>query len=374
MRVHINLIVMLAACGQPAGKPVLASAPVGPTMAPVDAAVDGAAITDDEKLAAIQKAMNDLAPASQACWATVAAVRFDIEGALDAQIDIGPPNHVSFVRDTTRTPKLAACMAQLLEAYPWAPPLHGQAIQLPFKFSAPEGQSVIDRRLVPFAGQGNVSVAVVVDENNAGNPAASIFEVAIAAGGTTGMRTATRAEVWMTLAGDAEISAPALPHAKLTLAYVPAGSPREVKAIGQSGVAHFIVVVTPGGPEGAARAGALPTPELSSIRGMLAKPQLLDKPVHAKGHEIYLETGPMSVSLATLASGTVIPEHVHAKETELFVMLAGSGAMRVNGVTIPITETSVVQIPANAKHAFTATSDVRALQLYTPPGPEQRWK
>jgi quercetin dioxygenase-like cupin family protein len=361
-------LLMIAACGQPAARAVVAVAP----PVPVDAVVDGPPVSDDEKLAAIQKAMNDLSPASQQCWAAVAAVRFDIEGELAAQIEIGPPNHVTYVRDTTKSPKLAACMSQLLEAYPWAPPLHGQAIQLPFKFSAPDGQSVIDRRLVPFAGQGKVSVAVALDENNSGNPAASIFEVAIAAGGTTGMRTATRAEVWMAIDGDAEISAPALKATKLSLAYVPAGGAREIKAIGKD--AHLVVVVTPGGPEGAARAGALPTPELTAILSAPVKPQILDKPVHGKGHEIYLETGPMSVALATIPNGTAIPEHVHAKETELLVFLAGSGTMRVNGVMIPITETSVVQVPPNTKHAFTATSDVRALQIYTPPGPEQRWK
>lgn len=357
------VLLAIAACGQPVAKVVIA-----PPVIPIDAS----SVSDDEKLAAIQKAMNDLSPASQQCWAVVAAVRFDIEGELAARIDIGPPNHVTYVRDTTKSPKLAACLSQLLEAYPWAPPLRGQAIQLPFKFSAPDGQSVIDRRLVPFAGQGKVSVAVALDENNSGNPAASIFEVAIAAGGTTGMRTATRAEVWMTIDGDVEISAPALKPTKLSLAYVPAGGARELEAIGKD--AHLIVVVTPGGPEGTARAGALPTPELASIRGAPIKPQLLDSPVHGKGHEIYLETGPMSVALAMIPKGTVITERVHAKETELLVFLAGSGMMVVNGVTIPITETSVVQVPPKTKHAFTATSDVRALQIYTPPGPEQRWK
>jgi quercetin dioxygenase-like cupin family protein len=362
-------LLMIAACGQPAAKAVVAMSP----PVPVDAVtIDAPPVSDDEKLAAIQKAMNDLSPASQECWAAVAAVRFDVEGELAAQIDIGPPNHVTYVRDTTKSPKLAACMSQLLEAYPWAPPLRGSAIQLPFKFSAPDGQSVIDRRLVPFAGQGKVSVAVALDENNSGNPAASIFEVAIAAGGTTGMRTATRAEVWMAIDGDVEISAPALKATKLALAYVPAGGARELEAIGKD--AHLVVVVTPGGPEGTARAGALPTPELTAIRSAPVKPQILATPVHAKGHEIYLETGPMSVSLATIPKGTAIPEHVHAKETELLVFLAGTGTMRINGVTIPITETSVVQVPPNTKHAFTATSDVRALQIYTPPGPEQRWK
>ena len=66
----------------------------------------------------------------------------------------------------------------------------------PVRVPRAQGQSVIDRRFVPFAGQGSVSVAVLLDDNNTGNAQASMFELAIAKGGTTGMRTAPRAEVW----------------------------------------------------------------------------------------------------------------------------------------------------------------------------------
>src|SRR5262249_57385218 len=116
----------------------------------------------------------------------------------------------TLVRDTRRNAKLASCVVALLEHYPWAPPLHGQTIQLPFKFSAPAGQSVVDRRLVSFAGQSKVSVGVLLDETNSGNPNASMFELALQAGGTTGLRTAPRAELWFFL-GEADVSSTALP-------------------------------------------------------------------------------------------------------------------------------------------------------------------
>jgi len=34
----------------------------------------------------------------------------------------------------------------------------------------------------------------------------------------------------------------------------------------------------------------------------------------------------------------------------------------------------VIQIPPNTKHAFAASADFRAIQVYTPAGPEQRFK
>lgn len=373
MRGALALVLGLAACGQapaPVARTPVVAVPAGDAAPP-----DGAPISDDEKLAAIQKAMNELAPASQQCWAAVAAIRFDIEGQLTAQIEIGPPARAELVHDTTKSPKLAGCVKQLLEAYAWPPPLRGQTIQVPFAFEAPQGQSVIDRRLVPFAGQGKVSVAVLLDDNNTGNAQASMFELAIAAGGTTGLRTAARAEVWW-LRDPAELSSVALKPQKLaagTWFYVPAGGAREVKAIG--GDVHAVIVVAPGGAEGAARAGALPTPELLHWTSAPVPPRVL-KPVAAKGHEIYLEGKdvPFSAALATIAKGAVIPEHVHAKESELLYMLAGSGQLAVNGVTLPVIETSVVQVPPNTKHAFTATGEVRMLQFYAPGGPEQRFK
>jgi hypothetical protein len=41
---------------------------------------------------------------------------------------------------------------------------------------------------------------------------------------------------------------------------------------------------------------------------------------------------------------------------------------------VAVTPTSVIQIPPNTKHAFAATAAVRAVQVYTPAGPEQRFK
>jgi quercetin dioxygenase-like cupin family protein len=75
-----------------------------------------------------------------------------------------------------------------------------------------------------------------------------------------------------------------------------------------------------------------------------------------------------------LPSGASVPEHVHAKETELLYVLSGSGTMTVGGVKVAVTPTTVVQIPPNTKHAFTATAGVRAVQFYAPAGPEQRFK
>ncbi len=337
----------------------------------------------DEVLAAIQKAINELDEGAQGCWAAAAAERRDVEGELVARIEIEPASaRVAFERDTTKSPPLAACVARLLSSYRWAPPLHGEAIQIPFRFRAPAAQHVIDRRLVPWQGQGKVAVAVLLDEQNTANPAGSMFELAIAAGGATGARIAERAELWYFLHPAAvEGAAGRRAVAAGDMMYVPANAARGVSA---AALAHAVVVAVPGGREGAARAGALPTPELPAGKraaGPVHLPASAAKryPRPAGAVTIFAEPQAikdraLSASVIELPKGAAIPEHVHAGETELLYVLAGAGTMTVRGVPLAISATSVVQIPPNTPHAFTAAEDVRALQLYTPAGPEQRFK
>jgi quercetin dioxygenase-like cupin family protein len=328
--------------------------------------------------------MNDLAPVANACWAKAATERFDLAGKLVAHVDIAPDAtpHVSIDDAQFKTSTLLApCMQTALLAYPWAPPLRGQSFEIPFHFSAPDGQSTIDRRLVAWRGQGDVSVAVLLDEANTGNANASMFELAIKSGGTTGLRWADRAELWYFL-GAAEVSSVALAPIRLAagdVVYAPKGSAREIKAI--AGDVHAVIVVVPGGREGAARAGALPTPEVTSWRAAPMAPIVL-RAIAAQTFgpaTIYLDASvlkatPLAASVLQLPDNAVVAEHVHAHETEMLYVLAGAGTMTVAGTGVPVTETSAVQIPPNVPHSFVAHAAVRALQIYTPPGPEQRFK
>ncbi len=396
-------VLALAACGHPAPAPVVATPP--PALVPGDASVATAPVdapppSQDELLAAIQKAMTDLDGAARQCWAAVAVERFDIEGNLEARITVDTGHAtIELVTDTTRSPKLAACMTSVLAAYPWAPPLRGQTIQLPFKFRAPDGQSVVDRALVPFHGQGKIAVAVLLDENNTGNAAASMFEVALEANATTGMRSTTRPELWFPISGAGTWRSPGgqgdLP------AYVPAIGAREIVA-GPTGL-HALVVVTPGGAEGAARAGALPTPELVA-GGKFARPLTLHGATWCPGQPtvstcdgvpccggappsvppgypseiIYAEpavvhAAAVSATAVRLAAGGQLAAHRHAKETELLAFREGGGTLTIDGNAFPVTATSVAQIPPGMTHSFVAAKATTVLQFFTPAGPEQAY-
>lgn len=378
----VAALALLAACPSPAPDPVRPQPGSGSASVPAD----GAPASQEESLAAIQKAMNELDEAAQGCWAASAVERFDIEGELTARIDIGGGGSgatiVGLVQDTVRNPRLSSCVIAVLTNYPWAPPLRGQTIQLPFKFRAPDGQNVIDRALVPWNGQAKVAMAVLLDEHNSGNAAASMIEVAIAMGGTTTERSPDRDELWYFL-GPAKVGPMGTGKSGTVAAgdmmYMRKGGAREIQAPRLD--VHAVLVMVPGGPEGSARAGALPTPPVGAVRKGLVGPMVLAA-AKAKTYgpaTIYLEPTnvddpPLSASVLSLKAGASVPEHVHAKESEMLYILEGSGRMTIKGVAQAVTPTSVIQIPPNTKHAFTATTAVRAFQIYTPAGPEQRFK
>ena len=386
MRGLVAIGLVAAACGAPVKQPATPADPKprdatrGGVNAPAPPAERGreGPPSINEQLAAIQKAMNDLSSPAQQCWAAAATERFDIAGELAFQIDIAATGaHAAIVRDTAHNAKLAACVTQLLAAYPWAPPLAGQSIQLPFKVRAPDGQSTIDRTLVTWNGQAHVSVAVLLDEASSGNPAASMVELAIAGGNATGLRGADRAELWYFLAAG-EVRWPGGKRAVGAgdMMFVPAGAARDVAAT--AGDLHAMIVFVPGGREGAARGGALPTREVEGPqRGPQIRPASQAKtygPATIFADASILHDPILAASILRLPAGGQVPEHVHARETEMLYLLDGGGTMTVNGVALPVTPTSVVQVPPNTRHAFTATSDVRAVQIYTPAGPEQRFK
>lgn len=75
--------------------------------------------------------------------------------------------------------------------------------------------------------------------------------------------------------------------------------------------------------------------------------------------------------------GTVVPEHVHDTSAEMIYILEGRAQMTVDGVTKEVRAGMAILIPAGVKHALkmeTKVEPLRALQVYTPGGPEQRFR
>lgn len=84
-----------------------------------------------------------------------------------------------------------------------------------------------------------------------------------------------------------------------------------------------------------------------------------------------------SMTELIMLPGTVVPEHVHERSAELLYILEGRGMMQLADQLLEVKPGTVVFIPAGVKHSVrldTKVEPLRAIQVYTPGGPEQRFK
>ncbi|HVK72323.1 MAG TPA: cupin domain-containing protein [Kofleriaceae bacterium] len=392
--VALALATLVACSGAP--RPAAPPAPPAPTdeVPPDDqtgleadpAGRDEAPL--DERIAAIELGMNQLAPVANQCWAAAAADDFHLAGEVRLQVAIAAATGkatAAVTADTTGDDVLTRCLTTVAAAFGWGPPLRGQVIELPFRFAAPAMQNVVDRRFVPRKTQAGVEVGVLIDEVNSGNPAASVIEVGLAARARKGPRDVERTEVWYFLAPATveAVGGAARAVGAGDVVVAPAGT-RLTVAAGDAPAAAVVAIV-PGGREGVARGGALPGAAASSaVRARPVQPTVIAAaaarrfPRTGGATTVLVEPplvkGAVSASWFEADAGVAVPPHVHPKETELLYVLGGGGTMIVAGTEVPVTEHSVVQIPAGVEHAFVATGATTALQLYVPAGPEQRFK
>jgi quercetin dioxygenase-like cupin family protein len=385
--------VATVACAAPRPpREPLPTAGAPPSISPaMDASADENAI-EQERLAAIQHAMNELDEGAQLCWAAAAAVDgYQLAGDMALTIDIATPlSRVEVTKDNTKDQRLLACMRELLAEYAWVAPLHGQTIRLPFSFRAPSGQSVIDRQWVPFASESPnspVAVAVLLDAQNTGNAAGSMFEIRIAAGASTQLGLAPRSEAWTFLSSGSVTDGRGRSQQVATgdMMLVAKNGVRKLSA-GATAL-RAVLLVTPGGEETATRAGAVTTAEAPGGRAAaVASRPIVIRAATAKryprpGGSVQLLLDPtdnrrseLAASWLTLDAGASVPSHQHATETEFLYILDGAGTLTVGNSSLPVTSTSVLQLPPGISHSFSASAPLRAIQIYTPAGPEQRFK
>lgn len=84
-----------------------------------------------------------------------------------------------------------------------------------------------------------------------------------------------------------------------------------------------------------------------------------------------------SMSELILLPGAVVPEHTHDTSAELLYVLEGHATMMLDGQEQVVRAGMAIYIPAGVKHSVTMDTKVeplRAIQVYTPGGPEQRFK
>jgi quercetin dioxygenase-like cupin family protein len=381
------------ACGHKAPPPAPPPGPVHPQTTrqqiegddPGDKAAADQAAQDEDRIAVIQKAMNTLAPVANQCWAAAATADFHVAGNVKMMITFDGAGRATAKpdEDTTKNAVLTDCLSRVLVAYSWpAGLMAGQAIELPFAFTAPTGQNTIDRRLVQAVTIKDqpAKVSVLLDAANTGNAAASMIELDLDPGGVVPPAPADRDEVWIFLDPASLTGSAGKPRAVAALdaAYAPKGS--AIGATAPDGAAARVVIVAvPGGDEHLVRDGEHVERSAAASKKTVelhAKAKAKRYPRTGGATTILIEDAPHAASadVIEMDAGAKVPQHVHEHETELLYLLSGSGTLTVDGVDMPVGPTTVVQIPPNVPHSFVAADAVTALQLYAPPGPEQRFK
>ena len=376
---RIAMCLALAACGNAA-----------PTTKHAQVATSSdAGIADpraDERIASIQWAMNQLDKAAQQCWAAAAVSDYTISGHMTAAIDFrGAAPAVTFTKNEPNNKLLTACMAKIVAGVRWPPVMQGEVVELPFAFTAPHGQYVIDRALVPFLPMASGStIGVLIDQQNAGTTAVSVIEERVAAGERGDDGAASADEFWVFLS-DAEISdrepTKTTVHGGDALV-VRKGAERAVFA--NYGAVDAVVFHIPGGVESSLRTGGTLSTPATRAAG-IAVPHVIhvadSKRIARDGGSATILLEPKdknsndpSLTMREFVAGVAEPTQQHERETEVLLVLSGAGTITINGVVQPLGPTSIVQIPVGAPHALTATESIRAVQLFTPAGPEQRYK
>ena len=98
-----------------------------------------------------------------------------------------------------------------------------------------------------------------------------------------------------------------------------------------------------------------------------------DSKIHV---QILFEGGAASMSRITAFPGAWIPEHTHPDADELLLIEAGTGQLTLGDRSLTVSAGQAIRIPKGTRHSFTqsGTEPLRAVQVYAPAGPEQRFK
>ena len=102
-----------------------------------------------------------------------------------------------------------------------------------------------------------------------------------------------------------------------------------------------------------------------------------DGAYHAR---LAFEDGSASLESLLCSKNAPVKEHVHDKEWEILAVLSGDGTLvkKANGKEedVPVASGTFAAIAPGTPHAYkpAGTTPLVAVQLYLPPGPEQRFK
>jgi quercetin dioxygenase-like cupin family protein len=366
-----------------------------PEARPTEPTVEG------KQIQAIAEAVNEYSGAVHSCWARAAIDDYKLEGAmvLGLEMDGAGQATASLVSDETGDSVLSECMVELWSSYQWPANLFaaGDQVQLPpFEFVAPDAQySVSVNHVAPRKlAEGKLEAQVVLSAANSGNDHAGMSYLRMHKGMEVPLHTHSSAEVLFMLSGEGDLLTSKGPQkvSAGSAIYIPAGVVHGFTHQGEAAV-DVLQLYTPAGPEqrfldASNTAGTtpftgklgrrLPAPIVRHVRDV--------KPLSILGGQAEVrllfeseqgdEVKAAYMGALTAEPEAVVPLHRHSGSTELLFVIEGQAEMRAAGKGFVIQSGDAVQIPPGTEHGarIVGSEKFKAIQFYTPAGPEQRFK
>lgn len=398
----VGLAMLVAACSSSSPQPA------EPTendraLAPLTDDPDAGATLDDLRLAAFAKVIQDTEGLRHECWARGAADDYRLSGRVVLAVQLGAggmPTDVDVDSDDTGDAVLTECLVAAYRQHRWPAVFDpGTTVKAPLQFDVPSGQyTVAGEHVSPRTlFEGALVVTPLLHRANTGNPGASMSLLTISGGLDVAPHRHTSAEVLVVLSGQGTVydergRKRGVPVRAGDILYIPAGKAHGLVHTGDAPL-EALQLYAPGGPEGRflgqgnAGTTALTDKELArpprKVAPLLITNEQKRAPIAIAGGKGWVRLGfdaesagdgAAYVGAIGMQSGVVVPTHVHEDSTELLYIRAGAGVMTVGSLEYPVSAGMAVQIPPGVEHGFTASSEIDALQFYSPSGPEQRFK
>lgn len=82
----------------------------------------------------------------------------------------------------------------------------------------------------------------------------------------------------------------------------------------------------------------------------------------------------VAVDELTIQAGVTVPMHKHDTADEILYILEGSATTTVGGKPLKVGPGDILLIPKGVLHQVVVDAPIKAVQVYSPGGPEQRFK
>jgi quercetin dioxygenase-like cupin family protein len=376
--------------------------------------------TEEQRISrALQSALEKHGGDVNRCFEKALADTLDVAGKVELAVDVGEAGKVTRavpLEHSANSPVLLACLSESATSWTIAGVAAGTTVIVPLSFEGQMAQFSIKTADAPERGPAAqkgkpkggkpgaapaFSVKVLVDEATMRARQASLSLLTVAPANRIAMHKHPGAEVLYIKKGRARVLGPSgvnpevLPEG--TAIFIPAGMPHVIENMVRTSPVEILQVFAPMGPE---RVYRDPTDEKGRAafevirdaskakvpQGMRFAVESFDKAtVYPQGNKIKVhllfepassDSDAIAMSIVEFEPGADVPRHTHTGSAEILYMLSGSGTVEIGSDKLAFGAEQAIHIPEGQPHAakFTGPEKTVALQIYSPAGPEQRFK